>query len=108
MYLCYGEGFKSKSPIQRCKPTLYVQYLIHKFQTTGSETRSKSPSRNEAIEVADLGYVHMDDIQFNRKTCEASSVSRSSVHRISKTCKFHPYKTTQANRILLSNISFSD
>lgn len=76
----------------------YVQHLIEKFRTTGSVNNIKRevnrPVRNETTEVAVLGHVHMDPTQSIRKISQSSGVSRSSVHRILKTHKFHPFKMT--------------
>lgn len=74
----------------------YVLQLLNKFMETGSVGNKKHepqrPIRNEAVEVAVLGHLQMDNTQSIRKVAEASGVSRSSVHRILKAHKFHPYK----------------
>lgn len=74
----------------------YVQQLVAKFQTTGSihnkKREANRPVRNEAIEVAVLGHVQMDNTQSIRKLSQASGVSATSVFRIMKMNKFHPFK----------------
>jgi hypothetical protein len=76
----------------------YVKHLIDKFVATGSLLNKKreviGPVRNEAVEVAVLGHVQMDNKQSITTVSQASGVSRSSVHRILKKHKFHPFKMT--------------
>lgn len=74
----------------------YVSELVKKFQDTGSVANKKRnielPIRNEATEVAILGYVALDPTLSTRKLATVSGVSRTSIQRILKTHKFHPYK----------------
>lgn len=75
---------------------VYVGKVVQKFVDTGSVCNVKhqpqKPIRNEAVEVAVLGHVEMDHSQSTRQLAEASGVSRSSIIRILKAYKFHPYK----------------
>lgn len=74
----------------------YVIKLMQKFMETGSvENKKRQPERpiiNEPVEVAVLGHVAMDNNQSLNQLSQASGVSTSSVWRILKKHKFHPYK----------------
>lgn len=75
----------------------YVTKIVQKFSDTGSVCNKKIQMqrvvRNEAVEVAVLGHVELDHTQSTRQLAEVSGVSRSSIIRILKAHKFHPYKT---------------
>lgn len=58
--------------------------IIQRCKTTNC------PVHDHHNEVGFFGHVHMDPTQSVRKLYEASRVSRSSVHRILKSRKFHP------------------
>lgn len=74
----------------------YVLKLMQKFMETGSVANKKhQPERriiNEPVEIAVLGHVAMDNNQSLNKLSRASGVSTSSIWRIKKKHKFHPYK----------------
>ena len=50
------------------------------------------PVRNEAVEVAVLGEVSMNPTLSTRKMSEVTGISRTSIQRILKHYKWHPYK----------------
>lgn len=87
--------FKDSHPDKNVNDS-YVAKLVRKFVDTGSVCNVKhqpqNPIRNEAVEVAVLGHVQLDHTQSTRQLAEASGVSRSSIIRILKAYKFHPYK----------------
>lgn len=56
------------------------------------------PVRNEAIEV--LGHVQMDNEQSIIAASQAFGVSRSSILRILKKCKFHQFKIMLFQKLL--------
>lgn len=74
----------------------YVIQLMNKFLESGSVLNKKhereKPMRNEGVAVAVVGHAVMDNIQSLRQLETISGVSKSSVHRILKEAKFHPYK----------------
>lgn len=74
----------------------YVMELMQKFMETGSVgNRKHNPTRvvnDEAMEVAVLGAVTLEDQQSLSQLSRATGVSRSSVFRILHKHKFHPYK----------------
>lgn len=74
----------------------YVLELVHKFRETGSVANKKrdiaNPVVNEAVEVAVLGHVIQDATLSTRKLAAISGVNRTSIQRILKKHKFHPYK----------------
>lgn len=73
-----------------------VRELVAKFRETGSvmnkKRQSAHPVVNEPIEVLVLGQVAMDNTLSTRKLASETGVSRTSVQRILKKHKFHPYK----------------
>lgn len=73
----------------------YVSDLMKKFRETGSVSNKKHhverPMRNEAIQVAVLGHVQIDNNTSVRKSGREIGVSKSTVHRILKEQKFHLY-----------------
>ena len=64
----------------------YVKQLMDKFVATGSLLNKKRevnrPVQNEAVEVAVLGHLQMDNTQSIKAVSQASGVSASSVQRI--------------------------
>jgi Helix-turn-helix domain (DUF4817) len=74
----------------------YVSELVTKFRETGSVAIKKRqiepPVRSEATEVALLGHVELDHTLSTRKLATVSGVSRTSIQRILKYYKMHPYK----------------
>jgi len=77
----------------------YVAKLIRKFEETGSvsnirrnRNQENRPVRNEAAEIAVLGHVALDNTQSTRGLATSSGFTRSTVQRILKHNKFHPYK----------------
>lgn len=74
----------------------YVLELVRKFRQTGAVTNKKRdnerPVRNEAVEVAVLGHVAVDPTLSTRQLAAVSGVSRTTIQRILKQHKFHPYK----------------
>lgn len=74
----------------------YIKQLIDKFEAIGDVRNKKReverPVRNEAVEVAVLGHLQMNNRQSIRQLSRASGVSSTSVYRIVKSHKFHPYK----------------
>lgn len=76
----------------------YVIELVTKFRETGSVENRKpiAPNRmivgNEAVEVAVLGHVNMDPTLSTRQLPLVCGISRTSIRRILKKHKFHPYK----------------
>lgn len=71
----------------------YVLHLVAKFNATGSvENRKRANERDEAREVAVLGHVAMDPTLSTRKLSDVSGVSRTTIRRILKHHKFHPFK----------------
>lgn len=116
---------------------VYVRNLIQKFFQTGSVNNKKRDSnnrgaRNEAMQVAVLGHVHLDPQLSVRKLSETVGVAKSTCHKILKLNKMHPYKMQlyhelgdddfdrrvefcetmtgmiRQNRNILRNICFSD
>ena len=47
---------------------------------------------NEAMQVAVLGHIEIDNTISIRQVVETSGVSRGSIHRILRKNKYHPYK----------------
>lgn len=76
----------------------YVRQLLDKFNQTGSVLNKKHvvnrPVRNEATDIAVLGHLQTDNSQSLKAVSEASGVSKSSIYRILKNYKFHPFKIT--------------
>lgn len=76
----------------------YVLELVQKFRQTGSVANKKRdpnrefPLRNEAVAVALLGQVHADPTLSTRKLSSVTNISRTTIRRILKHHKFHPYK----------------
>lgn len=73
----------------------YVRDLVRKFQQSGSvanRKRNNADFQQEGREVAVLGHVAMDHTLSTRKLATESGVSRSTIQRILKKHKFHPYK----------------
>lgn len=71
----------------------YVVQLVAKFDATGSVGNKKRVyERDEAREVAVLGHVAMDPTLSTRKLSDVSGVSRTTIMRILKQHKFHPFK----------------
>ena len=73
-----------------------VREMVAKFRETGSVHNKKrqliNPVLNEPTEITVLGQVAMDSTLSTRKLAVATGVSRTSVQRILKKYKFHPYK----------------
>jgi len=74
----------------------YILELIAKFRQTGSVANKKrnmeNPVRNEATEVAVLGEIVMNPTLSTRKLSDETGVPRTTVQRILKHNKWHPYK----------------
>lgn len=74
----------------------YVLALMRKFRQTGSVANQKknydARVRTEATEVAILGHINLDPTTSTRKLAEESGFSRTTVRRVLKHHKFHPYK----------------
>lgn len=78
----------------------YVLDLVRKFVRTGSVTNSKrATERNEVLELAVLGHVSVDPTLSTRKLAAVSGVSRTTVQRILKKHKFHPYKISLVHEL---------
>ena len=73
-----------------------VRELVAKFRETGSVCNKKrqfeNPVLDEPMEIAVLGQVAVDRTLSTRQLANVSGVSRTSVQRILKKYKFHPYK----------------
>lgn len=73
-----------------------VRELVAKFRETGSVHNKKRNIENagfhEAMEIAVLGEVAMDSTLSTRQLAIATGVPRTSVQRVLKKYKFHPYK----------------
>lgn len=73
-----------------------VRELVAKFRESGSVKNKKrqgeNPVLNEPVELAVLGQVAMDSTMSTRQLAVATGVSRTSVQRVLKKYKFHPYK----------------
>ena len=89
--------FNQHHPDKNCKAK-YVLELIQKFQLTGSVANKKRdpervrPVRNEAFEIEILGQVAVEPTASTRKLQTVTNISRTSIRRILKHHKFHPYK----------------
>lgn len=89
--------FNQRHPNKNCNRK-YVIELVRKFQSTGSVANKKRdavqnrPVRNEAVEVGILGQVVADPTLSTRKLEVLTQISRTSIWRILKAYKFHPYK----------------
>lgn len=74
----------------------YVRKLISKFRETGSVLNRKHERQktvtNEASQIGVLGHVAMEPTSSTRQLSTTSGLSRTSVQRILKTHRFHPYK----------------
>lgn len=75
----------------------YVIELVAKFRERGSLANRKriAPNQvvgNEAMEVAVLGHINIDPMLSTRQLPTVSGISRTSIRRILKAHKFHPYK----------------
>lgn len=73
----------------------YVTELVAKFKETGSVANRKRTNRNvldEAAEIEVLGHFNMDPTSSLRKVSALTGLSYSSVRKVTKLHKFHPYK----------------
>lgn len=74
----------------------YICKLMQKFRETGSVANKKHEpeqrQRNEAMQVAVLGHIEMDSTISTRQLAETSGISRTTIQRILKMNKYHPYK----------------
>ena len=74
----------------------YILELVAKFRQTGSVANKKriieNPVRNEAVEVAVLGQVSMNPTLSTRKMSDVTGIMRTTLRRILKHYKWHPYK----------------
>lgn len=73
----------------------YISRLIKKFNETGSVTDKKKtgrPPMDEETEIEVIGRASMNSQQSVREISQQSNVPKSTVHRILKKHKFHPYK----------------
>lgn len=76
----------------------YVLELVTKFKETGSVANKKRdpqrelPVRNEATVVGLLGQVAVDPTLSTRKLATVTNIPRTTIRRILKQHKFHPYK----------------
>ena len=74
----------------------YILDLVAKFREAGSVANKKrnieNPVKNEAVEVGVLGEVSMNPTLSTRKLSHIKRVSRTTVQRILKHNKWHPYK----------------
>lgn len=74
----------------------YILELVQKFRETGSVANKKremdNPVVNEASEVAILGHIVQDPTMSTRHLATVSGIRRSSIQKILKKHKFHPYK----------------
>ena len=97
-YRSVAEEFNRTHP-EREKPLNHttVCRLIKRFQETGSVAdrercgRRKSAT-DEATSTMVLANVARSPVKSVRKISQELTISKSSVHRILKTQKFHPYK----------------
>lgn len=74
---------------------MYVTELAAKFKETGSVANRKRTNRNvldEATEIEVLGHFNMDPTSSLRKVSALTGLSYSSVRKVTKLHKFHPYK----------------
>lgn len=72
---------------------VYVLQLVAKFNATGSVGNKKRVhERDEARKMAVLGHVVMDPTLSTRKLSAVSGESRTTIRRILKKHKFHPFK----------------
>lgn len=84
--------FNERHP-QKNVSAAYVVQLVAKFDATGSVGNKKRVyERDEAREVAVLGHVAMDPTLSTRKLSDVSGVSRTTIMRMLKQHKFHPFK----------------
>lgn len=76
----------------------YILELVAKFRETGSVANKKRdfqgefPLRNEANEIEVLGQIAADPTLSTRRLATVSNIKRSTIQRILKRHKFHPYK----------------
>lgn len=76
----------------------YVLELLRKFQETGSVANAKRnpqrefPVMNEAASLEVVGQVSADPALSTRKLAGITNLSRTTIRRILKKFKFHPYK----------------
>lgn len=76
----------------------YVSEVVAKFRQTGSvvnkkrDTEREFPVRNEATAIEVLGQITADPTLSTRKLSTITNISRTTIRRILKQHKFHPYK----------------
>ncbi|XP_023233231.1 uncharacterized protein LOC111632943 [Centruroides sculpturatus] len=96
--------FNQRYPNKHCNAK-YILELVQKFKLTGSVANKKRtpgrelPVRNEATEIEILGQVAADPTLSIRKLEAVTSISRTSICRILKTHKFHPYKINLVHQL---------
>lgn len=90
-----AELFNQRHPDKHASGKI-VRELVAKFRETGSVCNKKrqlqNPVLNEPTEIAVLGQVAVDRTLSTRQLAVVTGVSRTSIQRVLKKYKFHPYK----------------
>lgn len=93
-YLRTARAFNERNPDKNVSH-VYVRDLIKKFQQTGSVKNKKREGPrvlNEETQIEVIGQVSVNPEASTRQLASITGIARTSVRRVLKMQKFHPYK----------------